>query len=95
MVQTPNGIPLSMMVGFLARCRITVHGLSAILERGEFGTIQVFGHRLKGTGGTYGMERLTELGSMIETAAADRSSSQLRELINTLEMYLSLLDVAM
>lgn len=67
---------------------------SVLLERGEFETIRVFGHRLKGTGGAYGLLKLTEIGTSIERAAAGKSAHQLPYLFEVLETYLSQLEVA-
>lgn len=41
------------------------------VARGDAEVPRVFGHRLKGTGASYGFPRLTELGAAIERAALD------------------------
>ena len=55
LVHTPPGITRELIVRFLSRCRSSSANLSADLERGEFETVRIFGHGLKGTGGAYGI----------------------------------------
>lgn len=43
----------------------------AAIASGDADTIRMLGHRLKGTGTSYGFERLTELGAAIEMAGKE------------------------
>jgi hypothetical protein len=49
---------------------------------------------MKGTGAPYGFSRLTEIGALIEHAAADRNSAALREYVTELAEYLSRVEIA-
>jgi HPt (histidine-containing phosphotransfer) domain-containing protein len=51
----------------LQRAELTAIGQA--VARGDADVPRVFGHRLKGTGASYGFPRLTELGAAIERAA--------------------------
>jgi HPt (histidine-containing phosphotransfer) domain-containing protein len=94
LVHPPPGIPSDVLAGFLSRCRGRMAYLRAALERGEFDAVRVFGHRLKGTGGAYGVPKLTEIGNAVERAAVDKNSDELRHLAGEAEAYLSQLRVA-
>ena len=94
LVHPPPGIPSDVLAGFLSRCRGSIGNLSAALEQGEFDAVRVFGHRLKGTGGAYGVPKLTEIGKAVERAAVDKNSGELRLLAGEVEAYLSQLEVA-
>jgi HPt (histidine-containing phosphotransfer) domain-containing protein len=83
-----------VLAGFLSRCRGSIANLRTALERGEFDAVRVFGHRLKGTGGAYGVPKLTEIGTAVERAAVDKNSDELRRLAGEVEAYLSQLEVA-
>jgi HPt (histidine-containing phosphotransfer) domain-containing protein len=92
-VRPPKGIPVQVMDAFLARCRANAGGLTAVLDRGEFEPIRIFGHRLKGSGGAYGIAELTAMGAMIEGAAINGDSRRLEELIDSLQKFVSRLEV--
>jgi HPt (histidine-containing phosphotransfer) domain-containing protein len=94
LVQVPQGIPRDMMVGFLSRCSSSIGIVRAASERGDFDSVRVFGHRLKGIGGAYSLPKLTEIGAAIERAAVDKNSGELQRLVVTVDAYLGQLEVA-
>lgn len=49
--------------------RAELAAIGQAVARGDAEAPRVFGHRLKGTGASYGFPRLTELGAAIERAA--------------------------
>lgn len=59
-----------------------------ILEKKDFSGLQRFGHSLKGSGGGYGFDRLTDIGADIEVHAKTKDSQSLREKIEELKDYL-------
>lgn len=50
--------------------------IDRLLEEGKFKEIEGLGHRLKGTGGSYGFDAISDIGEALEQAAAlhDRDS---------------------
>lgn len=94
LIHAPTGIPRDLLVGYLSRCHSSLAPLSAALQQGDFETVRVFGHRLKGTGGAYGVPTLTEIGMAIERAALHKNSAELQNLVVALQAYLSQLEVA-
>ena len=94
LVQPPQGIPRDLVVGYLSRSRSSVSTLRAAVDRSDYDAVRVFGHRLKGTGGAYGMPRLTELGAAIERAGAGKKPEELEPLVFALDTYLGQLEVA-
>lgn len=69
LIAAPPGIPREMLCGYLQRMRESVPGLRDALARRDFGAAKVYGHRLKGSGGAYGVPGLSEIGAGIELAA--------------------------
>lgn len=58
------------------------------LTQQDFGTIQNLGHRLKGDGGGYGFDRITEIGTTMEQAAQHKDSPLIEQQILQLEEFL-------
>jgi len=54
--------------GYLEKRRGDVAKLRGALDRGHFATIRTLGHQLTGTGGGYGFEAITEIGSALSAA---------------------------
>lgn len=60
-------------------------------EDGE--TVRMLGHRLKGTGTSYGFERLTELGAAIEIAGREGRFADAAELAAEVRAYVENVEV--
>ena len=62
-------------------------GLSALeenIKKQDFESIRFYGHKLSGSGGTYGFPVLSEIGSKIEDAAESNDIGSIRELFERL-----------
>jgi len=93
LVQTPLGIPASMVTAYIQRCLAGLSAAKASLASLDHNSMRVYGHRLKGSGGGYGIPRLTELGALIEEAARRGDTAELRNQFAALEVYLGRLEV--
>jgi HPt (histidine-containing phosphotransfer) domain-containing protein len=71
--------------GYLARRTEDVTSLRALLERGDFSTIERRGHNVKGSGVTYGFPELSRIGERIEAAAKAESRDGVELAIGELE----------
>ncbi len=78
---------------FLANRTADVATLSAALGAGDFEAIRILGHTLKGIGGGYGFERITELGAMLEEAAKVQDRPAIATAIAQLSIYLQTVQV--
>ena len=63
------------------------------LENNNFDTIALLGHSMKGSGGGYGFNDLSNIGRAIEKAAMTRDKDSLRQSIIHLTEFLSNLEV--
>jgi HPt (histidine-containing phosphotransfer) domain-containing protein len=63
------------------------------LEKGDYETIRIVGHNMKGTGGGYGFDAITDIGRSIEQAAKDRDAEEIRKWVNELSVYLELVEI--
>jgi hypothetical protein len=74
---------------YLATRRGDIARLRAALDCGDFAVIRMLGHQMAGTGGGYGFEPITEIGSSLEASALANDASQTRASIDDLDRYLS------
>jgi HPt (histidine-containing phosphotransfer) domain-containing protein len=63
-------------------------GIRSALEAGDLETARSLGHQMKGSGGGYGFDRLTEIGLAIETAAGDGDAGTVSVQVDELAGYL-------
>jgi histidine phosphotransfer protein HptB len=77
-----------VLAGYLARRSADVQAIQSALDAGDYDTIRTAGHRMKGSGGGYGLDRITELGGAIEEAAAASNAELIRQHNHSLEEFL-------
>ncbi|MFC1859205.1 Hpt domain-containing protein [Thermodesulfobacteriota bacterium] len=77
-----------LVPGYLENRRKDVDFFREALEMADFESIRAKGHDLKGSGGGYGFNGVTEIGGWIEKAAKEKNSRAIREQINNLSAYL-------
>jgi HPt (histidine-containing phosphotransfer) domain-containing protein len=78
---------------FLANRRKDLHTLRHALHNADFSTIQMLGHRMKGDGGGYGFDRISELGTAMEHAALRHDHAAAETYIAELEDFLARLQI--
>ena len=78
---------------FLANRRKDVHALRHALTSADFSIIQMLGHRMKGDGGGYGFDQISEIGGAMELAAIQKDHAAAEQHIADLESFLTRLQV--
>jgi HPt (histidine-containing phosphotransfer) domain-containing protein len=73
---------------FLANRKKDVQTLRDAMVKQDFGTAQTVGHRMKGDGGGFGFDRITEIGAAMEVAAKLEDRSTIEQHIVQLEDFL-------
>ncbi|MBI2798760.1 MAG: Hpt domain-containing protein [Gammaproteobacteria bacterium] len=58
-----------LIPGFLANRRRDVDSLKSLVANEDYAAVRVIGHSMKGAGGGYGFDVITEIGDTIESAA--------------------------
>jgi HPt (histidine-containing phosphotransfer) domain-containing protein len=91
-VYAPPGIPATMVAAYIQRCLASLSDAEAALDGLDHNALRVYAHRLKGSGGGYGIPRLTEIGSVMEEAAKRSDSAELQSQLAALEIYLNRLE---
>ena len=92
-IRPPRSIPRSLVVEYLNRCSNGLAALKDALDRSDYESARVFGHRLSGTGGAYGVPVLTELGAAMEQKAVERNLGELQTQAAAVEDYLGRIEI--
>jgi chemotaxis protein histidine kinase CheA len=82
-----------LVPGFLANRQRDVDRLLELASSAEFSAIRLIGHSMKGAGGGYGFDRISELGADIERAALDADAGAVAVAAQCLADYLARLDI--
>ena len=82
-----------LLTKFLAQTREDIKSMLAGLEQGDYESIRIFGHRMKGTGGSIGLGAITDLGRSLDQAAKDQNSEDIRMLLGEFSTHLECLEV--
>ncbi|MEX2480702.1 MAG: Hpt domain-containing protein [Gammaproteobacteria bacterium] len=82
-----------LIPGFLDNRHKDAARLAALLEAGDFAEIRRIGHSMKGAGGGYGFDAITDIGAAIEEAALCRDAAAIAASAVELSDYLSRVDV--
>ncbi len=77
-----------LMPGYLARRREELSRLEAAAAEGDFEALRVVGHNLHGSGGAYGLPRISELGRDLENAAHERDEAGVRAIIDAMRAFI-------
>ncbi|MBI3592277.1 MAG: Hpt domain-containing protein [Nitrospirae bacterium] len=83
----------ALIPGFLQNRREDIKSILTALEVGDYQTIRILGHSMKGTGGGYGFDAISQIGYSIEKAATDRNAGEIKKLISTLSSYIESVEV--
>ena len=78
---------------YLELTRADVKRLLAALDAGEYDTVGRIGHSLKGSGGGYGFDAISEIGGKIEQQAKSGSQGDLVFLAGELGSYLDRVEI--
>lgn len=81
-----------LIPGFLNNRRSDVVKIRELLVSGDFPKIRIIGHSMKGAGGGYGFDPITDYGGDIEVAALQQDTKSIEEALLKLEDYLARID---
>ncbi|MDD5092091.1 MAG: ATP-binding protein [Candidatus Wallbacteria bacterium] len=66
---------------YLVEVRSDVEQVKSALNKTDFSKIITIGHRLKGSGGSFGLPELSEAGVALETAASEKNKARVENLV--------------
>ena len=73
---------------YLDHCRSDVALMLAALDRADFAAVIILGHNLRGSGGGFGLQALTDFGAGIEQSASEADAPRTRGWLGQLSTYL-------
>ncbi|MBM4054107.1 MAG: Hpt domain-containing protein [Planctomycetes bacterium] len=62
--------------------------INEALKSSDYETIRILGHSMKGSGGGYGFDAISDIGAIIEIAAKNKTPKDIIHQLNTLSSYL-------
>jgi HPt (histidine-containing phosphotransfer) domain-containing protein len=77
-----------LVPGYLKSKREDVQKLHRAIAEKDHETIRLLGHSMKGSGGGYGFDGITEIGAQLEIAAIKQDLEESRKLADELVQYL-------
>ena len=91
--KAPSGSRLAQRMAqltpaYLENCRLNVAAILAALDTDDFQVVTVIGHNLRGSGGGFGFQMITDIGAGLEQAADVADLAQSRRWAGELTTYL-------
>ena len=78
-----------LMPRFMANRKKEIVTMRQALTGHDFETVRSVAHGMKGVGGSYGFDRITELAATIEQAAKSADPTTITQQLQTLECYVN------
>lgn len=82
-----------LIPGYLANRKKDISAINEALEKKDMDTIRIIGHSMKGSGGGYGFETITDIGRIMEKAAKENCVKDIVLQLTRLEDYLHRLEI--
>lgn len=82
-----------LIPGFMDNRHRDITNILEALQERNFEKIRILGHTLKGAGGGYGFEGISEIGRQIEQAAENEEADDIKEQVARLQIYLDVVQV--
>jgi PAS domain S-box-containing protein len=73
---------------YLRNCRQNVIEMLGALDQADFAIVSLLGHNMRGSGGAYGFQTITDIGAALEQAAENADDSASRQWVGELSSYL-------
>jgi CheY-like chemotaxis protein/HPt (histidine-containing phosphotransfer) domain-containing protein len=89
----PNPKFADLIPGFLLNRRHDVIAMLDALDLGDFETVESLGHGMKGAGGSWGFQRITDVGAALEQAAKSIDADASRKWVSELSRYLDHVEI--
>src|ERR1700724_3052723 len=84
---------IDLIPDFLIRKHADLQTLKNALESGDFTTVAALGHKIKGEGGSFGFDAMTEIGAALEETAKKGDRESARQVVTDLSDYLEKIEV--
>ena len=82
-----------LIPGFLQNRRHDVNAMREALDVSDFATVENLGHGMKGAGGSWGFQGITDIGAALERAGESADNEASRKWIGELSRYLDRVEI--
>lgn len=82
-----------LIPGFINKRQEDICAILAAAQTRDYETIRIIGHTLKGIGGGYGFDAITELGAAIEQSGKLKDLAKAQKLAQAMKEYLETVEV--
>ena len=82
-----------LIPGYLDNRRRDLQVMEQALSSEDYETVRTLGHQMKGSGGGYGFDMITEVGKSLEIAARENNAQQIQEWLAELAVLLEMVEV--
>jgi CheY-like chemotaxis protein/HPt (histidine-containing phosphotransfer) domain-containing protein len=77
-----------LIPAYLQNCRQNVIAMADALDRVDFETVTFLGHQMKGSGGAFGFQAITDIGAALQEAGESADTAASRKSMGDLSRYL-------
>ena len=84
---------IELIPDFLENRRQDAHAIIGGVEQNDFEIIRGLGHNMKGSGGGYGFDAITDIGRSLEQATKDENPPEILKLADELATYLERVEI--
>lgn len=88
MLEDIDPIAKQMLPGFLKNRQRDIQTLKTLEAEGNWQEIRRLGHNMKGAGGAFGVQRVSDIGEVIEAAALAEDHESLTQQLAALSEYI-------
>ena len=82
-----------LIPGYLAHRKMDIAAIREALDKNDLDTVRILGHSMKGSGGGYGFQTITDIGMVLEKTAQEGLNDGIRLQIERLEEYLRQIEI--
>ena len=93
-VERPNPKLANRVPAYLQNCRQNVMTMVDALDRVDFETLNFLGHQMRGSGGAYGFQGITDICGGLQLAAESADTGATRKFLSELSTYLDRVDTS-
>ncbi len=78
---------------FLTNMNEDLKSMTESLQKDDYKTVEILGHSMKGSGGGYGFDKISEIGKLIEQSAREKNGVEIQKGFEELSFYLEHIEV--
>jgi len=82
-----------LIPGFLENRQEDIKSIYDALKKEDYETIRILGHSMKGAGGGYGFDEITDIGKLIEESAEGKNQEEIKKWVINLTNYLERVEI--